>query len=133
MSMQRRKRRGASAVEFALIAPPLFMVLAGVMEYGWFFFNQIILDSAAREGARIGARTAPDATPTPSVAASDAAVAFWTSMGIPGSPSFVTSGATSAGETLIIVSGTLPYTGLIGFYTPVPNELRARVAVRSEF
>lgn len=135
MSLQRRNRRGANAIEFALIAPILFMIMAGVMEYGWFLFNQILLDSAAREGARVGARTEDDsatATLEQEDAAKAAAIAFWDGLGIPGSPTFTPDTIDSVGEDLIVVDANMTYTGLIGF-TPAPGQVKARVAVRSEF
>ena len=47
-----RTERGASAVEFAIVLPVLFLVIAGIVDFGRFFFAQIQLTNAAREGAR---------------------------------------------------------------------------------
>ncbi|AXG12322.1 TadE/TadG family type IV pilus assembly protein [Intrasporangium calvum] len=44
--------RGAAAVEMAIIFPLLFLVLAGIVDFGRAFFYQIQLTNAAREGAR---------------------------------------------------------------------------------
>jgi TadE-like protein len=44
--------RGAAAVEFALIATVLVMLLFGILEYGRLFGELEVLESAAREGAR---------------------------------------------------------------------------------
>lgn len=41
-----RDRRGASALEFALIAPMLFAVLFGTIEAGWTMVQTIMLDRA---------------------------------------------------------------------------------------
>lgn len=49
--------RGAAAVEFALVFPILFLVLVGIVEYGSIFNTQLMLTSAAREGARTMAVT----------------------------------------------------------------------------
>lgn len=46
------KRRGAAAVETALVMIPLFMVLGGIFEYGWLVANWNLLNNAAREGCR---------------------------------------------------------------------------------
>ncbi len=48
-----RARRGASAVEFALVAPVFFMVLLGMIEFGRMAMVQQVITNAAREGARI--------------------------------------------------------------------------------
>jgi Flp pilus assembly protein TadG len=52
-------RRGAAAVEFALLAPIVAAVLAGVANYGMAMFEKMQLESAARAGAQmaITART----------------------------------------------------------------------------
>ena len=49
--------RGAAAVEFALVFPILILVLIGIIEYGSVFNTQLMLTSAAREGARTMAVT----------------------------------------------------------------------------
>jgi Flp pilus assembly protein TadG len=49
--------RGAAAVEFALVFPVLILVLIGIIEYGSVFNTQLMLTSAAREGARTMAVT----------------------------------------------------------------------------
>ncbi len=46
---------GASAIEFGLIAPVLFLLVLGVMQFGLIFMNVIQVEHAAAEGARIGA------------------------------------------------------------------------------
>jgi len=52
-SVTRGKNRGASAVEFALIMPLFFILLFGIVDFGWYFFNQHTLQYATREGARL--------------------------------------------------------------------------------
>lgn len=47
-------RRGASAVEFAIVAPIFFMVVLGIIEFGRMAMVQQIITNAAREGARVG-------------------------------------------------------------------------------
>jgi Flp pilus assembly protein TadG len=50
----RRGRRGAAAVEFAVVAPVYFLFVFGMIEYGRMVMVQQILTNAAREGARVG-------------------------------------------------------------------------------
>jgi Flp pilus assembly protein TadG len=47
-----RKRRGAAAVEFALVAPLFFLLIFGMIEFGRMIMVQQVLTNASREGAR---------------------------------------------------------------------------------
>ena len=57
----RRAERGQSLVEFALIAPLLFLLLFGVIQFGFLMGGQIGLTNGVRETARYAA-TVPTAT-----------------------------------------------------------------------
>ena len=50
-----RNENGAAAVEFALIASILFLFVFGIIEFGRLFSELEVLNSAAREGARVAA------------------------------------------------------------------------------
>jgi Flp pilus assembly protein TadG len=50
-----RKEEGAAAVEFALIAGLLAMLVFGLLEYGLAFWQVQNLRAAAREGSRVAA------------------------------------------------------------------------------
>lgn len=64
--MHRRPDRGASAVEFALVAPLLFVLLYGIIDYGLWFADQISLRQAAAASARMaGAWSVDDSTIPP--------------------------------------------------------------------
>lgn len=47
-----RSRRGATAVEFAIIVPVFLLLLAGIIEFGQAFRVQHALANAARRGGR---------------------------------------------------------------------------------
>ena len=51
--MSKTTERGAVAVEFALLAPVLVMLLLGITEFGRAYNVQGTLSSAAREGVRV--------------------------------------------------------------------------------
>jgi Flp pilus assembly protein TadG len=51
----RRRETGAAVVEFALVAPVLFLVVFAVIDFGRALWIQNVLVSAVREGARYGA------------------------------------------------------------------------------
>ncbi len=50
-----RNESGAAAVEFALIVGLLFLFLFGIIEFGRIFSELEVMNSAAREGARVAA------------------------------------------------------------------------------
>jgi hypothetical protein len=47
---------GAAAVEFAVIASILFIILFAILEFGLLFLQEHFVANAAREGVRIGVR-----------------------------------------------------------------------------
>jgi Flp pilus assembly pilin Flp len=49
-----KNQKGASAVEFAIIAPLLFVLLFGILEGGLALYNKAVITNACREGARNG-------------------------------------------------------------------------------
>lgn len=51
----RPRDRGAAAVEFALLAPVLLLIVFGIIDFGRALNAQITLTQAAREGARLAA------------------------------------------------------------------------------
>ena len=57
MSRFRRRRRGAAAVEFALVSPLLFTVAFGIIEFGRAFMVAETLNTAARNGCRTAVLT----------------------------------------------------------------------------
>ena len=50
----RSRRRGATLVEFAIVAPLLFLLILGMLELGRMVMVEQFLTHAAREGARRG-------------------------------------------------------------------------------
>ena len=54
MTLKHRFRRedGQSMVEFAVLLPILLVILCGIVDFGWLFYNRIALTNSAREGAR---------------------------------------------------------------------------------
>lgn len=50
-----KNEKGQAIVEFAIVLPVLILLILGSIEYGWLLYGKITLNSAAREGARVGA------------------------------------------------------------------------------
>jgi len=51
----KRREKGQSLVEFAIILPLLLIVLAGVLDLGRLFYSYVAVTDAAAEGAAYGA------------------------------------------------------------------------------
>jgi competence protein ComGC len=49
-----RDQKGATIVEFAIVALLFFTLLFGIIEFGILLFNQQVVTNAGREGARFG-------------------------------------------------------------------------------
>jgi len=120
----RLSERGAAAVEFAIVAPLLFLLVFAIIDFGFAFHGWDAVQNAAREGARVGAVT-------PSVSAIQARVRSASSFldqskvnvtvqcARGGSSSFGTCGAGSswAEGDLIRVTVTYDYS----YMTPLPS------------
>jgi Flp pilus assembly protein TadG len=52
---RRRNHRGVALVEFALVAPLLFLLIFGIVEFGWAFYQLLDVRHGARETARLAA------------------------------------------------------------------------------
>lgn len=51
-----RSQRGATVVEFAVIAGLVFLIIFGILEFGIIFLQEHYVANAAREAARVGVR-----------------------------------------------------------------------------
>jgi Flp pilus assembly protein TadG len=52
--MNIKNQNGGSLVEFVIIAPLLFVILFGIIEFGILIFDKAMITNASREGARAG-------------------------------------------------------------------------------
>jgi len=55
MKNRKRKRResGQAMVEFALVLPIFLLLVMGILDFGWLFYNYISVENSARNAARI--------------------------------------------------------------------------------
>lgn len=51
----KKSQCGQAMVEFALALPILLILVGGIIDFGWLYYNKIALNNAAREGARYAA------------------------------------------------------------------------------
>ncbi len=107
----RSPRRGANAVEFALVLPVLLTCTFGVMDVGWSYFVRHAAGSAAAAGARAGALTAQ--TSDPSGHALDVAMQRWNEIGLPATPVMLAAQAGDPSRMVVVVQVDLE--PLVGF------------------
>ncbi|WP_323097583.1 TadE/TadG family type IV pilus assembly protein [Intrasporangium sp. YIM S08009] len=100
-----RRERGAAAVEFAIVLPVLFLVIAGIVDFGRAFYAQIELSNAAREGARTAVVLPLGSTPAPTTE-----VAARVSAALPGisdatvTPTYCPATSAASSKATVVVS-----------------------------
>jgi Flp pilus assembly protein TadG len=126
----RRDRRGAQAIEFALVMPLLMAFLAATTDYAFYFLR----DSSFRNAVHLATRTASATTATDDAeqAFRDALAPRITAAGFDVAQVTTTATQTgAAGDRFLEVSASLPWNGLTGL-VPHPDSLGARLRIRLE-
>ena len=83
-----RDQGGSSAVEFAILLPVWLMLFFGMLDYGWYLTNLIVLENAVAAGARAGVKVKywldeNEGGSNPVAVAQETALAsFWISAGL---------------------------------------------------
>ena len=139
----RRSRRGANAIEFALVAPVLFLIIMAVMEFGWFFCHSLLLDTCTTQASRTAGVVIVDDAANQGVVNRDweqQGAQCWERFGLPGDAQFSTSLKTTSGVFMAHVTGSVNYAAIIagmfargeGGGAVLPNRLVTTVATRVE-
>jgi len=124
--MKPEKKKGAAAIEFALILPLLLLLTFGIIEFSLILYDKAMITNACREGARQGivyrTNSAGDYSPL-SAAEIEAVVNNYLysggslrliSLGADNTPSItIISGAASTGEPLLSVRVAYTYNFLV--------------------
>jgi Flp pilus assembly protein TadG len=139
----RGAKKGVAALEFALILPMFLTILFCTMDYGWMFFQQLAITSAAREGARAAALAAADATTNDiRTIATNAVNTFLNANNLDTSLATITTTETAAtNNTPETVSVTVNFTfePLVGVFflsedlQPYPDTLTSSAVMIREF
>jgi Flp pilus assembly protein TadG len=131
----RGRHRGDALVEFVLLAPTLLLVLFGIFEVGRVVDAWLIVQNAAREGARVGAVSYPDSVVAG--AAKTAARAYLTTSGLDTrgdltSDPVVTTSVTAEAVQVTAEADVKIYTPLIRTVLPASVPVRATAAMRRQ-
>ncbi len=118
-------RRGAIAMEFAILVPVITVMLFGALQYGTTCFTYNMMVNAARSGAR--AMASSSATEADAVAAARAVLPGW----VPADQWTVvaqdtpTTGTNMVNETISVPTS---YTGLVNL-VPMPQTLSVQITM----
>lgn len=129
MSRTRQGRRGASAIETALILPVLLTLFGGTVDTAWYLYQRNALVDAAQAAARAGAVTGTQAEFAAD--ASTAAAARLAAEGVDPSQVTVTAEQSTGSTTMITVTLTLPFSPVVGL-VPLPDSLSAAASAHYE-
>ncbi|MBQ2848129.1 MAG: pilus assembly protein [Clostridia bacterium] len=66
-SKKNKREDGQAMVEFALVLPIFLLILCGIIDFGWLFYNQLSLNNACREGARYAVVNTADGSNTQAI------------------------------------------------------------------
>jgi len=103
----KKETRGSMAMEFTLLLPVLLMVVFGVIELGSAWYQQQMLVSASREGARLGALYSD--TPVTNAEVEAHVQGYLTQSSFPGSATVVSTGADGSPGTDVQVTVSSNY------------------------
>jgi Flp pilus assembly protein TadG len=129
-----RGKRGAALIEMAVVAPLMFLLVLGVIEYGWMLLKCQQLSNAARVGARTGARYGASSADITAAVSS-----VMTTMGLSSSGYTLTTTpsdpASLGAGGLLTVQVSVNYANIdaIGIVLiPTPTTIRGRVVMARE-
>jgi len=131
--LARTRARGVAAIEFALVAMLFCILLFGMIDYGWYFFVDLVSTNAVREGARAATTIAGPCPNTAALSAGDAAIRNYFSAALPRyTPSITSTCTTIAGEPrfqFVLQVDFAPVSGLT--IVPMPAGANGATRVRT--
>jgi Flp pilus assembly protein TadG len=118
-----RTRRGTTALEFALVFPLAMLLLAGIVDWAWFMFQELTMVVATGRGSRIAGGLPDESDPT---GTAETSTRTWMSAyGLDGDAATVDASIDSASDPQVVtVTASLDFTPLIGM-VPTPDEVQA--------
>ncbi len=131
--------RGASLVEFALLAPLLLLLLLGMIEFGWLFAQNLDVRHGAREGARLAAVNFPEGPPPNSGSRSDpnrdalvAEICNRMQTSTDADVTMTSTGGVGDAATVTVTLAIDTLTGFVDFLLPPSLTLDSTVQIRLE-
>lgn len=126
-----RSRRGAHALEFALILPVIVAILGGIAEYGFVYSQQIWVVGVARDAARSAAATPQDWEPDPLQVAEQSVLSKLEAEQYNGTVYLDTRFEGTSPDQLVVVEVAIPYQPIFGL-VPTPERYGSSVVMRMQ-
>jgi len=124
-----KNKRGQAVVEFALILPVLMLLVVGILEFGIIMNQYMVVNEAAREGARSAALGNTNATVT-AIATAAASPINTSQLTVAISP---TASRTSGSQVTVTVSNPVQaITTLISPFFPTGFKVQGVATMRME-
>ena len=110
-----RGEDGQAMVEFALILPIFLLILCGIIDFGWLFYNQLSLNKACREGARYAVVNTAEGNGTQAIInhIENATTTVFANDGVRVDVEYTTPSDPTAGDVTVSMEAD------ISFFTPV--------------
>ncbi len=129
MALRRKARRGAEAIEFALVFPVLMGITAGIIDWSWYYSQHLSLLHEVREGMRSAGSQDSDVFTLGD--AEDIIEARFVAQGVTGytvTASYAPSGAVCLLDFAVTVGPYDPLWGLV----PTPAQHNIHEKIRTE-
>jgi Flp pilus assembly protein TadG len=101
--MIKKSEKGQAMVEFALVLIPLLIIIGGIIDFGWIFYHKVMINNAAREGARYAAINPADEASTINLINNRLPDTFVKSTGYPK----VVKDSPTTGDVTVIINGDI--------------------------
>ena len=129
------RREGAAAIEFALLAPVLVLILMGIVEYGWLLYRRSEATRAVREGIRYAVVMPQTNVPDPLTLAETRCETVLTDLHFDLTDATIVATATDlTGDTkhvldTITLTVTMPYYPITGGLVPTPAGMQVSMSM----
>jgi Flp pilus assembly protein TadG len=114
--LARGRRRGAAAVEFALLTPIIMVLGAGTIEWGYYLSRREIVVSASQEACLAGVTAT--STGTYDATAKTAGKNVLNAAGLNGAGATITTSLAGSVPNLFTVTISVPYQSIMGVSLP---------------
>lgn len=120
---RQRRRRGASATEFALLLPFLVTITSITIDWSMYFRQRTVLVGAVSQGALVAAGVDDRNGQDPTVIGVATAEEVWADGGVAGEASFSLSQSGSEPSIMYTVTGKTAFEPFVGFVSFTPDTV----------